>query len=573
MVLGQNPPPSHHSRTKDLTRHGPNAIQTKEVKSYRKGQKVGLAEQTVYSPKERQPGRQADSGPVYPELLHQMPLLQDAYHQGSKDPPSQGFLDSFHRFQRWILASSHSQNQEAISGFPLEEPELAVSRHAIRPQCGSTHLHQGSGPRCENYGGGRYLVPALPGRPPDHCTVPGGVPTYGIFSSGNPQFSGMDPEPEEVPSDPIPEVRMAGSPVRPIFPHSSFPLGEVEIPSGASEGGDLSRTHLPPQSNETPGPGQLERPARPSSQASTPQNQEDYQVLQEFSPGFSHCSQQRSEAQPLQVDYRDPNPSGLRLTKPSLSDPLGRIPGRVGFRGEWHSVRRDVRRVDVISHQCQGTVDNLVFTPHHIQERSRYPAPMRQHFSHSLSQEGLIPQSTPSCPDRIDLETSSVPRVDNFHIIHQGSFNVIADQLSRGTAISTEWSLAPQDFQIILKLNPLLQVDVFATRLNNKLPIFISPCMDSKAQAVDALSTSWERWDHLYMFPPTNMISRALAKLDTTSFKSAVLVTPETPTRPWYMSLCLRETRSVPLEVTLQQTVVGKMVHKAPPSKLRVWLL
>ena len=155
----------------------------------------------------------------------------------------------------------------------------------------------------------------------------------------------------------------------------------------------------------------------------------------------------------------------------------------------------------------------------------------------------------------------------------RGSFNVIADQLSRGTAISTEWSLAPQDFQIILKLNPLLQVDVFATRLNNKLPIFISPCMDSKAQAVDALSTSWERWDHLYMFPPTNMISRALAKLDTTSFKSAVLVTPETPTRPWYMSLCLRETRSVPLEVTLQQTVVGKMVHKAPPSKLRVWLL
>ncbi|CAL4242526.1 unnamed protein product [Meganyctiphanes norvegica] len=65
----------------------------------------------------------------------------------------------------------------------------------------------------------------------------------------------------------------------------------------------------------------------------------------------------------------------------------------------------------------------------------------------------------------------------------QGSFNVIVNQLSRNIALSTEWSLAPSTFQTILKLNPNLQVDLFATSLNNKLKTFISPCPDMKLTA------------------------------------------------------------------------------------------
>ena len=114
----------------------------------------------------------------------------------------------------------------------------------------------------------------------------------------------------------------------------------------------------------------------------------------------------------------------------------------------------------------------------------------------------------------------------------KGSFNVLADQLSRNKPLSTEWSITPQDFQRILRLNPFLEVDLFATHLNNKLEVFVSPCPDERAVAVDALSISWERWDHLYLYPPTPLISRVLAKLTNTSFKSAILITPELPLRP-----------------------------------------
>ena len=155
----------------------------------------------------------------------------------------------------------------------------------------------------------------------------------------------------------------------------------------------------------------------------------------------------------------------------------------------------------------------------------------------------------------------------------KGTFNVIADQLSRRTEISTEWSLPPETFQKIRLWNPKLQVDLFATHLNNQLPTFISPCPDERAVAIDALSTPWDKWKHLYIFPPTNLISKVLAKMTQSALESAILVTPETPTRPWYMALQLREIPSRLIEVHLQQIVVDRLVVKPQATKLRVWKL
>ena len=150
---------------------------------------------------------------------------------------------------------------------------------------------------------------------------------------------------------------------------------------------------------------------------------------------------------------------------------------------------------------------------------------------------------------------------------------MIADQLSRRVVISTEWSLPPDVFQMIQRWNPNLQIDLFATSLNNQLPIFISPCPDEKAVAIDALSTSWAKWNHLYIFPPTNLISKVLAKITQSVLESAILLTPELPTRPWYMALQLRMIPSRLIEVHLQQIVVDKLVSNPTPTKLRVWKL
>ena len=65
-----------------------------------------------------------------------------------------------------------------------------------------------------------------------------------------------------------------------------------------------------------------------------------------------------------------------------------------------------------------------------------------------------------------------------------GSHNVIADDLSRRNQIQhTEWlafSLSPPIFKQIIKLFKYLLIDLFASRLNNKVPPYVSPMLDSQ---------------------------------------------------------------------------------------------
>ena len=56
------------------------------------------------------------------------------------------------------------------------------------------------------------------------------------------------------------------------------------------------------------------------------------------------------------------------------------------------------------------------------------------------------------------------------------------------------------------------QVDLFATRFNNKLPRLVSPVPDPQAWAVDALSLSWEYMDP-YAFHPAAILGKVVEKL------------------------------------------------------------
>ena len=70
-----------------------------------------------------------------------------------------------------------------------------------------------------------------------------------------------------------------------------------------------------------------------------------------------------------------------------------------------------------------------------------------------------------------------------------GQLNMVADKLSRlGQTIQTEWSLLQEVFQAICSRWHRPQIDLFATKFNNKLPQFVLPVPDSLAVAVDALS-------------------------------------------------------------------------------------
>jgi hypothetical protein len=57
-------------------------------------------------------------------------------------------------------------------------------------------------------------------------------------------------------------------------------------------------------------------------------------------------------------------------------------------------------------------------------------------------------------------------------------------------------------------------IDLFATKMNNRLPQYMSPLPDPKALAVNALAVSWNALN-AYAFPLTLLIQAVLNKVMT----------------------------------------------------------
>ena len=97
--------------------------------------------------------------------------------------------------------------------------------------------------------------------------------------------------------------------------------------------------------------------------------------------------------------------------------------------------------------------------------------------------------------------------------------------------IQTEWSLLQEVFQTICSRWHRPQIDLFATRFNNKLPLFVSLVPHSLATAVDALSLPWEDLD-AYAFPPAAILGKVVEKLQDSPCKRIILIVPGWPNVP-----------------------------------------
>ena len=131
-----------------------------------------------------------------------------------------------------------------------------------------------------------------------------------------------------------------------------------------------------------------------------------------------------------------------------------------------------------------------------------------------------------------------------------GVSNVLADALSRPDRPSpTEWKLNPVVFRWLsrtVQYPPM--VDLFATRFNNQLPLFVSPIPDPRAVSYDALALSWEGMD-AYAFPPIALIPRVLERVRLFRCR-LLLIAPKWPNRAWYPDLVeLAEPTPIPLPV------------------------
>ena len=92
-----------------------------------------------------------------------------------------------------------------------------------------------------------------------------------------------------------------------------------------------------------------------------------------------------------------------------------------------------------------------------------------------------------------------------------GTENCTADNDSREFNNSIEWMFSDFVFKIITDLSGTLEIDLFATRLNHKLPIHVSWKPDPYSVSINARSVSWSQ-SYMYCFPPFSVIWKVLKK-------------------------------------------------------------
>ena len=85
-----------------------------------------------------------------------------------------------------------------------------------------------------------------------------------------------------------------------------------------------------------------------------------------------------------------------------------------------------------------------------------------------------------------------------------------------------EWSLDQSVFEKLKLKCPNMEIDLFASRLNLKLPCYVSRYPGPDAWAVDAFALTWSN-NYLYIIPPFSLIPRILQKLEEDRTKEAIL--------------------------------------------------
>ena len=129
-----------------------------------------------------------------------------------------------------------------------------------------------------------------------------------------------------------------------------------------------------------------------------------------------------------------------------------------------------------------------------------------------------------------------------------GDLNTWADALSRGSANTIEWSLTPTCFDSICKWAGTPEIDLFASHTNHQLPLFLSRSEVTPAGGPNALLTSWNRWNFLYLFPPpaTGILLAVARRLENYRGR-ALLVAPHWETQPWFPRLLALNPALLPL--------------------------
>ena len=79
-------------------------------------------------------------------------------------------------------------------------------------------------------------------------------------------------------------------------------------------------------------------------------------------------------------------------------------------------------------------------------------------------------------------------------------------------------------------------IDLFPTRLNKQLLVYVSPCPDPQAFDTDTLSMDWDILLFLYLFPPSPILPVVVQKVKQ-SDNTFLVIAPLWPHQSWYLDL------------------------------------
>ena len=129
--------------------------------------------------------------------------------------------------------------------------------------------------------------------------------------------------------------------------------------------------------------------------------------------------------------------------------------------------------------------------------------------------------------NRVQLEARYLP----------GQSIVLADLLSRrNQVLDAEWPLHPRVARDLLRTWGFPTLDLFATHLNAKLPLYCSLIPDPQAVFEDVFRHPWNNLD-AYAFPPFHLVERVVARVRETPNLSMTLVAPLRPEAAWFADL------------------------------------
>jgi ribonuclease HI len=158
------------------------------------------------------------------------------------------------------------------------------------------------------------------------------------------------------------------------------------------------------------------------------------------------------------------------------------------------------------------------------------------------------------------LEAAQITLIPKYR---PGVENTNADALSRLEAAG-DYALDGKTFHNGLeqlkekeeKAEEMVEIDMFATRWNTKLPRYVSPDPDPEAEELDAFSLNWQG-RRVYAHPPIRMIARTLLRIELEKVET-VMVVPDWPSQPWWPRL---------MEMTWKQVKLGKAEEVLTPGR------